>query len=120
MLPAHPSKVDKGRLDLPATGIPQKVTSGLGLIGALSNSHGSQKGNSVLEKASCQVLTSGFTILEGSGSQVLGGEASSTGEAGSTAGFRLECAQGTELAGCKAIRRKFTRLAKTWGTNDPR
>lgn len=67
------------------------------------------------EEASCQVLTSGFTVLEGSGSQVFGEEASSTGKAGSTASFRLECAQGTELAGCKAIRGIFTRLAQTWG-----
>lgn len=74
-------------------------------------------------------LNSGFTFLEGSGSQVFGGEASSTGEAGSTAGFRLECAQGTGLAGCKAIRRVFTRLAQTstvrripsfWGLQGPR
>lgn len=66
------------------------------------------------KKANCHVLTSGFTVLEGSGSQVFSGEASATGEAGSTASFRLECAQGTELAGCKAISRIFTRLAQTW------
>lgn len=71
------------------------------------------------KQASCHVLTSGFTVLEGSGSWVFGGEASPTGEAGSTAGFRLECAQGTELTGRKAVRRIFSRLAQTWRTNDP-
>lgn len=115
-----PAKVNEAGPDLPATGGTTQGTSGLGSIRALSDSHGSQEGNSVLEKGSYHILTSGFTVLEGSGSQVLGGEASSTGKAGSTAGFRLECAQGTELAGYKAICRIFTRLAETWGTNDPR
>ena len=93
---------------------------GLSLLGAVLDPLVLKRKIPLGEKASCQVLTSGFTVLKGSGSRVFGGEAPSTGKAGSAAGFRLECAPGTGLAGCEAIRRVFTRLAQTWGRKDPR
>ena len=115
MLPAHPAGTN-GPGDL--SSLPLGPTQGTSaeLDWSFTRLPWSSKGEiQFREKASCQVLTSGFTVLEGSGSQVFGEEASSTGKAGSTASFRLECAQGTELAGCKAIRGIFTRLAQTWG-----
>lgn len=54
-------------------------------------------------RVSCPRLTSGLTVLEGSGSWMSGGETPSTGDTGGPAGVRLERAQGTELARSEAI-----------------
>lgn len=115
-----PAKVNEVGPDLQATGAPPRTALGWAWSELYQTPMVLKREIQFWKKASYHVLTSGFTVLEGSGSQVFGGEAPSTGETGSTAGFRLECAQGTELAGYKAICRIFTRLAETWGTNDPR